>query len=428
MSNLGIMGGMYDGHCIDTVGYVKWQWLLLGVTAVWLLVGCVGSETAVFLPTRIPPADTPVLPAIATASADPAAHDQLAEDAEETAVTPQPIPPNNDEQSQLPPTPANAGIRPGQAEQQFVPNVGLDVSVSNEWRPPPYEVPLSLHPDDHYWFIRPIPSGRRNYDLDWYPYGNDVLLPQLPPYRVHHGLDFPNEPGTPILAASSGTVVHAGPLPSPRDGLNYYGNTVIIHHDWQWQGQDVYTLYAHTLELFVRVGGTVEQGQLIAGVGSSGEVSGPHLHFEVRVGSNNYNSTRNPALWMAPFEGWGTLAGRVVDRRGRYIPGAIIRVEPVRVDVPSGITIPVRRQMTYVSLDVQPDEVWQENFVVGDLPAGRYTLLIEVSGITYRRNVTIYPGQTTFEIVSTTFDFVPTATPLPTPTVITPTVTLESEQ
>jgi murein DD-endopeptidase MepM/ murein hydrolase activator NlpD len=389
-----------------------WGWLLMSL----LLAGCTGGETAV-LPTLVPPADTPVLPAHATASADPAPSLAQAIDGEvaEMAVTPEPVG-QNDGDPVLPPTPAGVGVRPDQAEQRFVPSLGLDVPISNEWRPPPFEVPLSLHPDDHYWLIRPIPSGRRNYDLEWYPYGNDVLLPQLPPYRVHHGLDFPNEPGTPILAASSGTVVHAGPLPSPRDGLNYYGNTVIIHHDWQWLGQDVYTLYAHTLELFVRVGSPVEQGQLIAGVGSSGEVSGPHLHFEVRVGANNYNSTRNPALWMAPFEGWGTLAGRVVDRRGRYIPGAIITVQPVNVDVPGGITIPVRRQMTYVSTAVQPDEVWQENFVVGDLPAGRYTLLIDIEDITYRRNVTIYPGQTTFEIISTTFDFVPTATPEPTPT------------
>lgn len=397
-----------------------------------LAMGCTGGETAV-LPTLIPPADTPVMPARATASADPHSDVLLVEAVVETAVTPETVNPSPNE-PEPPPTPADAGIRPAQAEQRFVPSLGPDVPISNEWRPPPFTVPLSLHPDDHYWLIRPIPSGSRNYDLEWYPYGNDVLLPQLPPYRVHHGLDFPNPPGTPILAAASGTVIHAGPLPSPRDGLNYYGNTVIIHHDWQWLGQDVYTLYAHTLELFVRVGSQVEQGQLIAGVGSSGEVSGPHLHFEVRVGANNYNSTRNPALWLAPFEGWGTLAGRVVDRRGRYIPGAIITVQPIRVDVPSGITIPVRRQMTYVSTAVQPDEVWQENFVVGDLPAGRYTLLIDIEDITYRRTITIYPGQTTFEIISTTFDFIPTPTPEPTPTIIitptltiTPTLPLESE-
>ena len=89
-----------------------------------------------------------------------------------------------------------------------------------------------------------------------------------------------------------GTIVHAGQLTSPRNGISYYGNTVVILHDWQWREQEVYTLYAHTLELFVQVGDRVDQGQLIAGVGSSGEVSGPHLHFEVRIGGNNYGNTQ----------------------------------------------------------------------------------------------------------------------------------------
>jgi murein DD-endopeptidase MepM/ murein hydrolase activator NlpD len=256
---------------------------------------------------------------------------------------------------------------------------------------------------------RPIPSNRRNYDLEWYPFGNDVLIPELAPYRIHHGIDLPNDQGTPVLATGSGIVIHAGPLPSPNDGVNYYGNTVIVHHDWQWQGQDVYTLYAHTLELFVQVGDYVEQGQLIAGVGSSGEVTNSHLHLEVRVGSNSYGATRNPALWLVPYEGWGTLAGRLVDRRGRKIPGAIVTVIPVNIDVAP------RVQRTYSPV-VRSDDVWQENFVVGDLPAGRYTLLLSVNDITYRRDVAVFAGRTTFEIISTQFEYIPTATPLPTET------------
>ncbi len=225
------------------------------------------------------------------------------------------------------PTPAGVGIRPDEAQQLWVPDAGPEPPEG--WRPPPYDVPLSFHYDDHYWLARPLPSGSRNYDLEWYPYGNDVQLPDMPSYRIHHGLDFPNETGTPVLAASSGTVVFAGPLPSPLNGVNYYGNTVIIQHDWQWLGQDVFTLYAHTLELFVQEGDAVEQGQLIAGVGSSGEVSGPHLHFEVRVGTNNYHDTRNPALWLAPFEGWGTLAGRFVDKNNQFISGAAMTLLPL---------------------------------------------------------------------------------------------------
>ena len=210
-------------------------------------------------------------------------------------------------------------------------------------------------------------------------------------------------------------MIHAGVLPSPRNGVNYYGNTVVIQHDFQWQGRDVFTLYAHTLELFVREGDYVEQGQLIAGVGRSGEVTDSHLHFEVRVGTNNYNDARNPALWLTPYEGWGTLAGRLVDLRGRLIPSASIILQPINVQTE------IRKQQTYASV-IKSDPVWRENFVIGDLPAGDYILLVTVVGdndtVTYRREVTIKPGQTSFEVIATQFEFVPSPTPIPTPTAI----------
>jgi hypothetical protein len=211
------------------------------------------------------------------------------------------------------------------------------------------------------------------------------------------------------LAAASGTVVFTGTLPSPRDGVNYYGNTIIIQHDWQWQGKDVYTLYAHTLEVLVEPGDRVDQGQLIAGVGQSGSAGGPHLHFEVRIGQNNYNETRNPALWIVPFEGYGTLAGRLVDRRGRFISSVAMTLRPLQANVI------VRSQQTY-DLTVKSDEVWQENFVFADLPAGQYELRFAYDGNNYRREVTIYPGRTTFDLISTFTEFAPTTTPLPSPT------------
>ena len=297
--------------------------------------------------------------------------------------------------------------RPADVRQQFP--LGTAPAPPAEWRPPPYDVPLSIHPDDHYWLIRPLPSGSRNYDLEWYPYGSDVLIAELAPYRIHHGVDFPNDSGTPILSAASGEVVWAGPRVSARNGVNYYGNTVIIKHDWQWQGKDVYTLYAHTLELFVEIGDHVQQGDLIAGVGASGEVSGPHLHLEIRIGTNNYFDVRNPSLWLAPYEGWGTLAGRFVDSRGRVIEGAELELYPAE----GGAAI--RRSRTYLGSGVKPDEVWDENFVIGDVPAGSYTLLIRFGGRTYRRTLKILAGRTNFLVVPADFRFNPTATPTPTP-------------
>ncbi|MCB9004971.1 MAG: peptidoglycan DD-metalloendopeptidase family protein [Ardenticatenaceae bacterium] len=375
----------------------------LCLLCVALCSACTTTATAP-IPTAIPAAEVPTfIPAIAQrGTVKPAPLPEMTATPTEVAVVM--------DTAVFIPTPEGNGIQPDEAQQFFVPDAGPEAPA--DWRPPPYEAPLSIHPDEHYWLLRPIPSGNRNYGLEWYPFGNDVMLPELAPYRIHHGEDFPNDPGTPVLAAGSGTVIHAGPLPSPRNGVNYYGNTIIIKHDWQWNGQDVYTLYAHTLELFVQPGDYVEAGQLLAGVGNSGQVSGPHLHLEVRVGDNNYASARNPALWLVPFEGWGTLAGRLVDKNGRLISDALVTVTAVNGQ------IPVRVQRTYYPT-VAADPVWRENFVVGDLPAGEYTLRLDIGDRAYRRSVTIYPGRTTFEIISTEFEFIPTPTPLPTPTLTT---------
>ncbi len=328
------------------------------------------APTMTTIPTKKPPINTPV-PIATTAT---------------STATPSPTP------TMLPPTPVGTGIAPGETKQRFVPN-----SVPQEAttiRPPLMAAPLSIHPDDHYWLTRPVASHFRNFGLEWYPFGNHVLRTDRDPYRVHHGIDLPNEKGTPVLAAGNGTVIYAGNFPSPRNGVDYYGNTVIIQHDWQWLGQDVFTLYAHTLELFVEVGEYVEAEQLIAGVGSSGEVSNSHLHFEVRVGANHYGNTQNPALWMVPYEGWGTLAGRFVDKNGDFIEGANVTV--ISLSVPA----PEIQQHTYENDLVQSDVAWRENFVVADLPAGRYRLLVSIDDLAYRRAVTILPGRTSFEIIA----------------------------
>jgi murein DD-endopeptidase MepM/ murein hydrolase activator NlpD len=88
--------------------------------------------------------------------------------------------------------------------------------------------------------------------------------------RFHAGLDFAADYGSPIRAADSGTVIYAG-------WYGGYGKAVIIDH-----GQGITTLYGHCSELYVSEGQTVEKGQAIAAVGSTGLSTGPHLHFEVR--------------------------------------------------------------------------------------------------------------------------------------------------
>ena len=88
---------------------------------------------------------------------------------------------------------------------------------------------------------------------------------------THTGLDIATSSGTPIRAAASGTVINAGWKGS-------YGNLVVIQHT-----NSVQTYYAHCSKIYVNVGQTVNQGDVISAVGSTGNSTGPHLHLEIRV-------------------------------------------------------------------------------------------------------------------------------------------------
>lgn len=95
--------------------------------------------------------------------------------------------------------------------------------------------------------------------------------------RMHNGVDMDGAMGDRIKAAKAGTVILAG----VKGG---YGNTVMIDH-----GGGMVTLYAHQSQLGVSVGDKVSTGQVIGYVGSTGQSTGPHLHFEVRIGGNPTN-------------------------------------------------------------------------------------------------------------------------------------------
>ena len=95
--------------------------------------------------------------------------------------------------------------------------------------------------------------------------------------RLHTGMDFGVGYGVPILAADNGVVIHSG-------WYGGYGNTVILDH-----GGGFTTLYAHASSLAVSNGQTVNQGQTVSRVGSTGNSTGPHLHFEVRYNGSPIN-------------------------------------------------------------------------------------------------------------------------------------------
>jgi murein DD-endopeptidase MepM/ murein hydrolase activator NlpD len=95
--------------------------------------------------------------------------------------------------------------------------------------------------------------------------------------RMHRGVDFAGPVGTPLHATADGVVVHAG-------WSSGYGRLVKIKHEF-----GIETRYAHMSKIIVKKGQKVSRGQRIGDMGASGRVTGPHLHYEVRVDGKSVN-------------------------------------------------------------------------------------------------------------------------------------------
>lgn len=100
--------------------------------------------------------------------------------------------------------------------------------------------------------------------------------------EFHTGYDIPASYGAAVVAAEAGTVIYAG-------WMNGYGNTIMIDH-----GGGLVTLYGHNSSLTVSKGDTVSRGQQVAKIGSTGNSTGNHCHFEVRV--NGSHTSPEPYL------------------------------------------------------------------------------------------------------------------------------------
>jgi murein DD-endopeptidase MepM/ murein hydrolase activator NlpD len=201
-----------------------------------------------------------------------------------------------------------------------------------------------------------------------------------------------------VLAAGDGVVTVAGgdlaelfgPIP------NFYGRLVVIEHDQTYAGQPIYTLYGHLRSLEVRVGQRVTAGDRVGEVGSAGVAIGPHLHFEVRVGDNTYDATRNPELWLLPlpYNGRpnGAIAGRVLDRDGNPIPELTVAIRPISTESDQ----PRNRFIQTYSGDptLNPDDHLQENFAIGDMPRGQYSVSVSTTKF-YQQNITVRAGEVT---------------------------------
>lgn len=288
----------------------------------------------------------------------------------------------------LPPPTANAPIQAGTTDPE-------------DWNIPALVPPISRDPEgrDHYWFRRPIESNGNNRVYLSYTYGAGGFFGS----RIHHGIDMPNPAGEEVYAPANGTVIFASDGIDDESGVGIfqntavYGNVVFIRHEFGYQGQPIYTLYAHLLATIVSEGDIVQAGDPIALVGSTGQVTGSHVHFEVRIGGDGdqvhpaYGDTYNPALWMVPYVGTGVVAGRVVDINGDYVDNVTVTIRS-RLGVVA--SVPTYTFQNTVN-DVNPDPRWRENFAVGDIPVGTYDVLVRIDGQLVIEQVTVLEGRTT---------------------------------
>jgi murein DD-endopeptidase MepM/ murein hydrolase activator NlpD len=255
--------------------------------------------------------------------------------------------------------------------------------------------------EGHFLLDRPIALPGTDTIDRGYPYGSTAGGIREP----HHGVEFYDPGGTPVLAAADGLVIFAGDDSQTRLGprLNFYGNIIVLEHHFLGNPRLVYTLYGHLSKIEVQTGQTVQSGEKIGEVGATGEATGSHLHFEVRVGDNKYDSTRNPVLWLKPLTGedgasYGVIAGRLVNAAGKTLYTANINIQYfLDAHQPQSAAFQVD---TYLpgNQAVMGEELWNENFALGDIPAGNYRLSLMWNGVLYERWVVVVPGKLTFVV------------------------------
>lgn len=257
-----------------------------------------------------------------------------------------------------------------------------------DWRPPPYPPPWALTPWDHFYLGRPIPSNEVNWPNAQYRYGSTLLGIE----DLHTGIDISAARYTQVVATGSGEVVWAGYglYRGIEDRSDPYGISVAIRHDFGYEDQQLYTVYAHLGSVEVWRGQRVELGDVLGMVGETGDSSGPHLHFEVRLGENRYFNTRNPELWIVPPEGWGVLAGRLENTYGRPLFEFLLQIRSLE----TGQSWNVWSYAEEATL--HPDTYFNENFAISDLPAGPYEVQINFAGRTHTAQFYLEPGRVNY--------------------------------
>lgn len=257
--------------------------------------------------------------------------------------------------------------------------------------PPSALLPLALNEHDHFYFSKPIANADYWLLIPSQRYG--VIQEAGNLQNEHLGVDIGAFIATRVYAAAAGDVIWAdyGLLyNSPNYLEDPYGIAVVIRHDFGFDSERLYTVYAHLSETKVGKGDRVESGDIIGLSGMTGLTTGPHLHFEVRLGGNTIYFTRNPELWIAPPEGYGLLVGRVASKTDAVLKNRLLEI--TNLDTGQKWT-----SYTYASeFKLLPDDYYNENFVLSDLPAGRYEIAIPFLSVWRRVEVEVKSGAVTY--------------------------------
>jgi murein DD-endopeptidase MepM/ murein hydrolase activator NlpD len=216
----------------------------------------------------------------------------------------------------------------------------------------------------------------------------------------HTGVEFQAPAGETVLAAGDGKVVQAGAeLAAPFTSLgDEYGNLIIIRHSFAENPIPVYTLYGHLSQVDVQVGQAIKAGDPIGRVGETGIATGPHLHFEVRVGAEPLPGTRNPELWLLPaiqpdqVRG-GAIAGRITQPDDSPLLSQSIVLQRV-ASGSSPAPLPIYLE-TYDTAAFPEDDTWHEDFAAGDLAPGLYRISVLAGGRLNTGEVQILPNRIT---------------------------------
>lgn len=234
----------------------------------------------------------------------------------------------------------------------------------------------------HQWMLRPIGPTDQNDKDQTYLYGSTMGGN----FRQHQGNEYNNPEGVPILAVDDGTIVFRA------DSIGHS----VLKCDRQEDGENIFAHYHHQNEILKKVGDHVKRGEVIGTIGKKGNVTNEHLHFEVaytEVGSPSESTmthTRNSEFWIAPLPGCGTIVGRLVDSQDHSMGG--VRIYGLTKPVPT--ETPFSFAETYLE-KVHPDNIYKENFAIGDVPAGDYVLHAEAQGLKSRIKVHVEADKVT---------------------------------